>query len=364
MAKTIISRGQGVLTGAGDASELLQAGFTQKAFRQWLQQYPRHLSADTFASYIKNSVDSVIPVVSNATADIKTSPLDRLSSGNNLIELYRETNNETYKTAFEALRTSIDLQSRNVEGGLWYYTYANWSYLDGMASFAPFYTLYSSLYDEENTAAVPDDLVLQLHLLWTHCYNNVSGLLVHGYDESYTAVWADNVTGASPHVWGRSLGWYAMAMIDTLELLNSKTYAAAHERIKLRFNDLASALVQAVDSTTGAWWQILDQPGREGNYIESSGSAMFAYSLLKGARLGYLPKSVINIAKRGYEYIVDEFVVNNGNGTLGYNGTVAVCSLNSTATYEYYVGRPILYNSVLGSAAFVLASLEYEALEI
>ena len=33
---------------------------------------------------------------------------------------------------FEALRKSIDLQPRNAAGGLWYFVYPYWSYLDGM----------------------------------------------------------------------------------------------------------------------------------------------------------------------------------------------------------------------------------------
>jgi rhamnogalacturonyl hydrolase YesR len=127
-----------------------------------------------------------------------------------------------------------------------------------------------------------------------------------------------------------------MALVDTLELLpKTPKYAAALYSIRLLFRDLAASLLRAVDSRSGAWWQILDQPGREGNYIESSGSAMFIYSLLKGTRLGFLPEMDVNrVARRAYEYIVDRFVFENENGTLGYNGTVAVCSLNSTATYE------------------------------
>lgn len=370
MATSIISRGQGVLTGEGDRSELLQAGFTQKAFRRIIQQYSQDPSADQIETYIKKSIDSVITTVSNATENTE-SPLDRLSNGNNLISLYEETGNDTYREAFGALRQSIDLQTRNNEGGLFYYVYPYWSYLDGMFSLAPFYTLYTNLYDAENATAVIDDVILQLDLLWQHCRNNVSGLLVHGYDDSRTAVWANPVTGASPHVWGRSLGWYMMALIDTLELI-PETATEAQQYLRLRFKDIADAVVRAVDGTSGAWWQIIDQPGREGNYIESSGSAMFAYSLLKGARLGCSEAGArsnssgtaawTEVATRAFEYLVDNFVVDNGNGTIGWNGTVAVCSLNSTASYEYYVGQPILYNSVLGSAAFVLASLEYENL--
>ncbi|PVI00593.1 glycoside hydrolase family 105 protein [Periconia macrospinosa] len=360
-----MSRGQGILSGTGDVSELLQAGFTQKTFRKWLDEYPDDIHASAIASYLERSASSVITTVSNATRSVTSSALDRLSNGNSLINLYQKTGNDTYRTAFEALRTSINLQPRNSENGLWYYVYPNWSYLDGMESLAPFYTLYTTTFDAENTTAVPDDMIHQIDLLWKHCYVKSSGLLVHGYDSSRTAVWANNVTGASPHVWGRSLGWFAMSLVDTIELLpTTQKYIHARQHLTKLYCDLAAAVAKAVDAKSGAWWQILDQPGRPGNYIESSGSAMFAYALMKGARLGYTtPEPSRHVAKRAYEYLVDAFVVNNGNGTLGYNGTVAVCSLNSTATYEYYVGRPILYNSVLGTAAFMLASLEYESLQ-
>ncbi|KAF2651177.1 glycoside hydrolase family 105 protein [Lophiostoma macrostomum CBS 122681] len=365
MITSMISRNDGVLTGAGDASALLQAGFTQKAFRRWLQQNPHDVHSDLIASHIRKSVDSTIEVVSDALVSVTNSPLDRLSTGNNLIILYERTHDESYRVAFDALRHSIDLQPRNAEGGLWYFTYPNWSYLDGMASLAPFYTLFTELFEFANTTAVPDDMVFQIELLWEHCRNDATGLLVHGYDSSRMAVWANNRTGASPYVWGRSLGWFSMALVDTLELLpNTERYSDARGTLLRHFRDLSAALVRAVDPKSGAWWQILDQPERDGNYIESSGSAMFTYSLLRGARLGYIPSEPSTaVAIRAYEYIVHNFVVDQGNSTLGYTGTVSVCSLNSTASYEYYVERPMLYNSVLGTAAFAQASLEYEILE-
>ncbi|KAI0750130.1 Six-hairpin glycosidase-like protein [Daedaleopsis nitida] len=360
MATSIISRAQGVLAGTGDRSELLQAGVTQKAFQRLLEQYPDCPSAPLISAYVARSADSVIATVSDAFTDTAY-PLDRLSSGDALIVLYEKTGNETYRGAFEALHTSIGLQKKNAEGGLWYYVYPEWSYLDGMASLAPFWTLYADHFERGHQPGVVDSVVRQMELLWQHCRTE-SGLLVHGYDESKTAVWADPETGASPIVWGRSLGWYALALADTLELLPRE---AVRARLHLtgRFKELAAAVVRAVDENTGAWWQVVDQPGREGNYIESSASAMFAYSLLKGLRLGYLEERVwTHVATRAYEYVVDNFVIDTGNGTLGYNGTVSVCSLNSTASYEYYIGQSILYNSVLGSAAFILASLEYEHL--
>ncbi|KAJ6526555.1 Six-hairpin glycosidase-like protein [Mycena vulgaris] len=360
MALSIISREQGVLASSSDTSAILQAGITQKAFRRLVEQYPHGPATATIAQYLRKSVASVAGPVSNATKDL-TYSMDRLSSGNNLINLYKETRNETYRAAFGALRESINLNNRNTEGGLWYFVYPQWSYLDGMYSLAPFYAYYTALFDARNATAAAD-MMHQLDLLWRHCETNDTGLLVHGYDESRTAVWANPATGASPHVWGRSLGWYTMALVDTLEILPREAHG--REELHNRFRRLASALRVAVDAASGGWWQLLDQPGRAGNYIESSGSAMFVYALLKGVRLGYLENKsdlYTDVAVRAYGYITDTFVVDNGNGTLGYNGTVSVCSLNSTASYEYYTGQPINYNSVLGSAVFVLASLEYES---
>ncbi|KAK7530384.1 Six-hairpin glycosidase-like protein [Phyllosticta citribraziliensis] len=389
MANSIISRGQGVLTGEGDSSALLQAGFTQKGFRRLLEQYSGDSSAGLIEGYVNKSVDSTISTVS-VTTKLTNYPLDRLSNGNNLIDLFLETGDATYRQSFESLRESINLQPRNVESGLWYYTYKNWSYLDGMYSLAPFYSYYTGLFDQDNTTAIAD-IVLQLDLLWEHCYDNATGLLFHGYDESKTAVWANPETGASPHVWGRALGWYFMALVDTLELLPVERQSEEWTGLLDKFRTLACAVVQSADEASGAWWQLLDQPGREGNYIESSASAMFVYALLKGERLGFFESATLGtdspnndveistnasgdnemeivatstshaqVADKAYDYILHNFVVHNGNGTLSYNGTVGVCSLNSTASYEYYVQRPINYDSVLGSVAFILASLEHE----
>ncbi|KAI0391579.1 Six-hairpin glycosidase-like protein [Xylariaceae sp. FL0594] len=367
MASSIISRGQGVFTGTGGSSEALQAGFTQKAFTALVAQYPGRQSAD-FKEYIQTSAESSVPFLSNATKDALSYPMDRLSNGNALLALSSKRGGSALRATEQALRDSIDLNRRNAEGGLWYFVYPEWSYLDGMYSLAPFYALHSITtagYHSKSTAAALDDLLYQLDLLWTHTYHADTGLLTHGYDASRKAVWADPNTGASPFVWVRSLGWYTMALVDLLEVLDDAPLKYKKPVLQ-KFQKLMPAIIKAVDPRTGGWWQIVDQPGRPGNYIESSGSAMFAYSLLKGSRLGYLPLWVAPAARivalRAYQYLTNTFVVQEADGTLSYNGTVAVCSLNSTASYDYYTHQPILYNSVLGSAAYVLASLEVERL--
>jgi rhamnogalacturonyl hydrolase YesR len=85
------------------------------------------------------------------------------------------------------------------------------------------------------------------------------------------------------------------------------------------------SVVEAVDAETGAWWRIMDQPGKEGNYIESSASAMFVYSLMKGVWVGVLEtKACVDVAVKAWAYLTGTFVVDHGNGTFGWNGTMSV----------------------------------------
>ncbi|KAL6234004.1 hypothetical protein BDW75DRAFT_241478 [Aspergillus navahoensis] len=365
MADSVILRGQAIHNQNSGSSGLLQVGTFQNALLDLVESPFGRFMEEDWEEHLERGVDSILGVVGDATKDTQF-PLDRLSVGRGL--LYRTDTDKpgTRRTkihSMDALRLSIDLQPRNAFGGLWYYVYPNWSYLDGMFSLLSFSPLYTSTFDISNSTAVNDDLFDQLNLLWTHCHDNSTGLLVHGYDASKTAPWANPVTGASPVVWIRALGWFMMGLVDFLALdLMDERVSTWHAR----FVDLANALVGAVDPASGAWWQVLSAPGREGNYIESSGSAMFVYSLYKGVRLGLLPgpdkgeATYTDAAARAYGELVDRFVVGNQDGTLSYNGTVGVCSLNSTATYEYYIHQPLEYDSVLGSAAFIRASIEHE----
>ncbi|KAJ5701302.1 hypothetical protein N7488_008850 [Penicillium malachiteum] len=342
-------------------------GFFQSAIVRLIDYYKTSNSVCAEADwedYMEISTNSIAPYLLNATKDTSY-PLDRLSTGKGLIHQYEKSNVTVDLEDLYALRESINLQPRNEFGGYWYFTYPNWSYLDGMYSLIPFLLSYTPQFNSGN-ATVPQDIVHQLDLLWRHCYHEDSGLLVHGYDASKTASWANPITGASPIVWGRSMGWYTMTLVEALEL-SSPFPAAMTDFIQGRLQQLSAAVISAADGNTGCWWQVMDSPDREGNYIESSGSAIFTTALFRAARLGCLSDQLAlearQTAARCYKYLVDNFVVENDNGTLGYNGTVSVCSLNSSASYDYYVSQPISYDSLHGMAAFVQASLEQEMLD-
>ena len=144
-----------------------------------------------------------------------------------------------------------------------------------------------------------------------------------------------------------------MALVDTLEILPSNLYASTWQSLYVKFNLLIEAALKVADPDSGLWWQVMDQPTREGNYLESSVSAMLTYALLKGNRLQYISDSgngtdgVVAAAKKAYQSLTDRFVDQFANGTLGWNGTVAVCSLNSTANYTVRCPQPLAHWSSL-----------------
>ena len=247
-------------------------------------------------------------------------------------------------------------------GGLWYYdnvnnltAYHNLSYLDGMFSYAPFSTLLPSILPSLNATAALDQVRTQLDILHDRCYQNDTGLLVHGYDAAKTHPWANPTTGASPIVWSRSLAWYTVGLVDSLDIAmrlypQEKSKGSSFDLLRQRFNELAKAQVSAVKASANATgrdalWQVVTQPGAQGNFVESSGTALVAYALAKGVRTGLLldkalKESAANTATKMVGDLVQNFIIENANGTLSFNGTSSVASLSGNQI-NFEVSSPI-----------------------
>lgn len=208
-------------------------------------------------------------------------------------------------------------------------------WLDGIFMADSFYAKWTNLFDPTNTTAW-DDIFLQYNISYYHTYNKTSGLLVHGWAETDTAPWADPVTGRAPHVWGRAVGWYFMSLVEVLQVFPQSH--SGYRKLMKYYTSLADSLKHAQEEVSGGWWQVMDDPypSEEGNYIESSGSAMFTYGLLKGIDLGFLERrKFLSAARRAYHSLVDNFIQHQQNGTLHFTGTVGACGLSSAnATFE------------------------------
>jgi unsaturated rhamnogalacturonyl hydrolase len=199
----------------------------------------------------------------------------------------------------------------------------------------------------------------------SHTRDPKTGLLYHGWDESRSQKWADPETGCSPNFWGRAMGWYAMAIPDVLDHLPEDH--PERERIIEIFGNMIGALSAVQDRSTGLWYQVLDQGGRQGNYLEASASCMFVYAMAKGGRKGYLDGEYLDVAKRGYRGILEHFVGVDGQGSVNLEQVCSVAGLGGEpyrdGSFEYYVSEKIVTNDYKGVGPFILASVEMEKLK-
>ncbi|KAK2606047.1 hypothetical protein QQS21_003565 [Conoideocrella luteorostrata] len=362
LVDSIISRKQGIQD-SGAASSTLESGVLAQAIQAVIAQYPD--KKDKYARYLSQVLDVASSTGLTNASYAATRPLDRFSLATAIqsaIGSKVAPISDRSVEAYHAINASLALQRRNPDGGLWYFVYPEWSYLDGMFSLLPYMAAQQSVNQE--------DIVLQITLLRDHCTQTNTSFLVHGYDWSRKAVWADKTTGASPYVWGRSLGWFLAGLVQAWDQLSCKSVQRGPlvELCSTTRNiagQISAELVKYADPETGAWWQLVTFPGSQGNYLESSSTALFTFSMLKALRIGLIHGSEPDYKSatlKAYNYMTQKFVTDTGNGTIGFDKTVSVCSLNSTATYEYYTKQPLVPNSLLGESAFVLAALEVERL--
>ena len=195
-----------------------------------------------------------------------------------------------------------------------------------------------------------------------HSRDGKTGLLYHGWDESRQQRWANATTGRSPNFWARAMGWYAMALVDTLDYFPEK-HKQRKELVAI-LNRLAQAVAKYQEPQSGLWYQVLDKGTAKGNYFESSAACMFVYALAKGVRKGHLRGSYMQVAQKGYRGILKEFVKTDANGRVNLEGTVIVGGLGGNpyrdGSYEYYLSEKVVTNDPKGIGALLLAATEME----
>lgn len=190
-------------------------------------------------------------------------------------------------------------------------------------------------YDTSLSDHIPSiaDIASQFRLMFQNTIQNATapnntGLMYHGYDFSHKASWASADRGHSPEVWDRALGWYSMALVDILDIIPKSDPGYASILSILR--TILPHVRDAADPTTGVWWLVITQPGRQKNYFESSGSAMFTYAMLKAVRMGYLSDTdgrYVAAAQKAHQYMVNNWVIPNPDMTMGWTNTVVVREL-------------------------------------
>jgi unsaturated rhamnogalacturonyl hydrolase len=368
MANTIISASPTYYSTNGSSWDYV-TGTVMKGFQEL------YVSTNnvTYYNYIKATVDNEV----TTTGGFKTySPsgktLDAVREGSSVIFMHQQTSTVKYKTAATTIRGQLNtgVQSRTSEGGFWHKEVYPWQmWQDGLYMAEPFYAEYSKLYNNSATDDF-DDIAKQFILMETHARDTKTGLIYHGWSEQPTSsasvAWANPTTGCSKCFWGRAMGWYAMALVDVLDYFPANHPKRA-ELVSI-LQRLMAALVPYQEPITGCWYQVVDYTTTgygpaNGNYLESSASIMFIYTMLKAVRLGYIDSSYKNIATKAYTGYLTTFVTES-NGKLTISNTCGTAGLggsgNRSGTFAYYMSEAKTSNDGKTTGPFILASLEIE----
>jgi unsaturated rhamnogalacturonyl hydrolase len=318
---------------------------------------------EKYYQYLKHIIDHFITAEGNIkTYNQEEYNSDNIPPGRQLLTLFKKEQLKKYEIAITTLRNQIAVQPRNKVGGFWHkLKYPSQMWLDGLYMIEPFYANYAATF---NSTTDFDDIINQFVWMEKYSIDKKTGLLYHGWDESKLQQWANKKTGTSPEFWSRSMGWYIMALVDVLDYI-PKNHPRKNELINI-LNRLATALVKVQDSKTGVWWQITDKAGQQGNYLESSASAMFVYGMAKAVRFKYLPLSFLPKVKKGYNGLLQQFVTTDTAGVVHYLQAVSGAGLGGTpyrdGSYEYYVKEPKRDDDLKAIGPFMQACIEMDLL--
>ncbi len=308
--------------------------------------------ADAFIDYRVNEDGTI------AGYSVEKYNIDDVNAGKTLFELYDLTGKEKYRKAIDLVYSQVQTQPRTKEGNFWHkLIYPNQIWLDGLYMGQPFYMEYETRFNNKENYK---DIFNQFFNVYELLRDKETGLYFHAYDSSREMFWCDKETGLSKNFWLRALGWYTMALLDTLDKCDPVGYEEEYEKLKKIFAELMESMLKFQDES-GMWYQVVNMGGREKNYLETSGSAIMAYALLKGVRLNFLPESYRQYGEKAMTGICDRYL-NTEEGKMSLGGICLVAGLGGPdmrdGTYEYYMSEPIVQDDAKGVGPFLLAYTE------
>ncbi len=290
--------------------------------------------------------------------DMQKYNIDMIRPATSLLPLYKATGKEKYKKAMPQFIEQMDKHPKTHSGGYWHKKRYPWQiWLDGVYMGMPFLVEYASEFDAPQWY---DAATHEIKLVYEKTLDPNTGLLYHAWDESKEQRWSNPETGQSPHFWSRAIGWYVMAIVDVLDYLPEDHPDRAD--IIAILNNVSEALVQVRDPKTGVWYQVLDRVGKDGNYTEGSGTAMYIYAFAKGAKKGYLDAKYTDIANKAFDDMLKTFIINDEDVYISMVNICVSCGLGGNpyrdGSYEYYTTEKIVKNDCKGVGPFILAAIE------
>ena len=325
-----------------------QAGYAMFTMEKlWrLTGEPRYLN------YIRRYVDQQVDGQGRIPG-FRPTALDNFLPGYAILFLYEQTRSEKYKIAATTIHEAFARYPRNQDGGFWH---ADWArhqmWVDGVFMGEMFEARYGAVMHDR---AALDQVTGQMKIVLGHC-RKPNGLLLHGWDESRAASWADKRTGLAPEVWSEGLGWVAVLIADVFDYLPLDYPGRATLLSALR--SLCAGLRDVQDPKTGMWCQVVDKPREAGNWNETSGTGMFTYLIRNSIDKGYIGREeYMPVVRKAYSGIVTK-AVRAADGRLDI---VDCSSIGIMDNYQAYIHCPKETNTFAGITSFILGTSIMEA---
>ncbi|GLC81935.1 glycoside hydrolase family 88/105 protein [Lacrimispora brassicae] len=292
--------------------------------------------------------------------DVNELNLDKINSGKILFFLYEQTGEERYRKAIDTLMDMLRRHPRTSTGNFWHkmiYPYQIW--LDGLYMALPFYLEYETKYNQKENY---NDVYSQMQNVRRLMYSETYRLYYHAYDEKRVMIWSDKQTGLSHNFWLRSIGWHLMALIDLYEISSEEVFEQ-HKQYSIWFKEALRGILEYQDQESGLFYQLIALPDIDGNYLETSGSAMIAYSILKGCRLGVLQEEKYRAAGERIMMALHDQKMVCIDGKWHLKDICEVAGLGPKderdGSIVYYLSEPIVWDEVKGVGAAMMAYAEY-----
>lgn len=312
-----------------------------------------------YSEYMKTFIDMLVDDKGYIERyEMEKYNIDLIRPATNIFTLANRTGEEKYKLAIPQFITQMENHPKTHAGGYWHKKRYPWQmWLDGIYMGSPFLAQYAKEYNKPEWFDIVGE---QITLIYDKTLDPKTGLLYHAWDESREQKWSNPETGQSPHFWSRAMGWYAMALVDVLDYF-PEDHPQRTEIIEILRNT-CDALIKVRDPESGIWFQVLDKAGKEGNYLEGSGSAMYIYAMAKGAKKGYLNKNYLELANLAFDDLVKTLIITDDDGLPSMTNICGACGLGGNpyrdGTYEYYTSEKVIKNDSKGVGPFILAAIE------
>lgn len=206
-----------------------------------------------------------------------TASTDPCAVGEVLIAACEQTGDRMLIEARDRLlRWALELAPRNQEGVVYHFSDSTEFWVDSLYMLPPFLT----------RAGYYDEAMRQINGYWNALFVSEKGLLAHRWDDAAQKF-------VRRDVWGVGNGWAAAGMARVRALL-PENYAAEKKLLEERIRLLLTSALR-FQRADGMFHDVLDDPS---TFPEINCGQMFAYTIYRGIKEGWLDKCFIDAAER------------------------------------------------------------------